>query len=180
MVRSPRNEKQTYQLISRHQLWPSGLTFAMTLTLNFEGQIWNLLCLCQKSSDCHETKSKHIDWTLGLKCDHQIWPWPWPWPWYFKVKYGISCISTKSGPIAMKQKATYPFNSKPRMWPMGLTLAVTLTYELSRSNVILTIWWPRSGVRIYQIVTGVTSGGRLNKKDGLTRYGDSHVKDKTS
>ena len=24
------------------------------------------------------------------------------------------------------------------------------------------------------------SGGRLNKKDGLTWYGDSHVKDKTS
>ena len=24
------------------------------------------------------------------------------------------------------------------------------------------------------------SGCRLNKKDGLTRYGDSHVKDKTS
>ena len=23
-------------------------------------------------------------------------------------------------------------------------------------------------------------GGRLNKKDGLTRYGDSYVKDKTS
>ena len=26
----------------------------------------------------------------------------------------------------------------------------------------------------------VPSGGRLNKKDGLTTYGDSHVKDKTS
>ena len=24
------------------------------------------------------------------------------------------------------------------------------------------------------------SGGRLDKKDGLSRYGDSHVKDKTS
>ena len=24
------------------------------------------------------------------------------------------------------------------------------------------------------------AGGRLNKKDGLTRYGDSHVKDKTT
>ena len=24
------------------------------------------------------------------------------------------------------------------------------------------------------------TGGRLNKKDGLTRYGNSHVKDKTS
>ena len=28
--------------------------------------------------------------------------------------------------------------------------------------------------------TYMTPGGRLNKKDGLTRYGDSHVKDKTS
>ena len=27
---------------------------------------------------------------------------------------------------------------------------------------------------------GSPTGGRLNKKDGLTRYGDSHVKDKTS
>ena len=25
-----------------------------------------------------------------------------------------------------------------------------------------------------------TAGGRLNKKDGFTRYGNSHVKDKTS
>ena len=32
-----------------------------------------------------------------------------------------------------------------------------------------------------KIKTGTTlTGGRLNKKDGLTRYGDSHVKDKTS
>ena len=31
-----------------------------------------------------------------------------------------------------------------------------------------------------QILQKKTSGGRLNKKDGLTRYGDSHVKDKTS
>ena len=31
------------------------------------------------------------------------------------------------------------------------------------------------------IVSGVgLPGGRLKKKDGLTRYGDSHVKDKTS
>ena len=26
----------------------------------------------------------------------------------------------------------------------------------------------------------IPPGGRLNKKDGLTRYGDFHVKDKTS
>ena len=30
------------------------------------------------------------------------------------------------------------------------------------------------------VVNLLAPGGRLNKKDGLTRYGDSHVKDKTS
>ena len=143
--------------------WPTdylirfGSILVVTLTLNFQSQIWNLLYLSKKGSDCHETKSKHIDWTLGLKCDHQIWPWPSPWPWIFKVKYGICYISTKSGPIATKRKAKYRLNSRPQMWPMGLTLTMTLTFEFSRSNVILTIWWPRSGVRIYQIGTGVTS-----------------------
>ena len=33
---------------------------------------------------------------------------------------------------------------------------------------------------VAEIVIQVKAGGRLNKKDGLTRYGDSHVKDKTS
>ena len=114
MVRLPQNEKQTYRFISRPQMWPSGLTLAMTLTLNFKGQIWNWLYLCQKWSDCHETKSEHIDWTLGLKCNHQIWPWPWPWPWIFKAKYEICYISTKSGPIAMRRKANIS------IWTLGL------------------------------------------------------------
>ena len=56
----------------------------MTLTLNFQGPIWNLLYLSQKWSDCHKTKSKHIDWTLGLKFDNWVWPWPWPWLWIFQ------------------------------------------------------------------------------------------------
>ena len=33
--------------------------------------------------------------------------------------------------------------------------------------------------RVY-ILNIIAPEGRLNKKDGLTRYGDSHVKDKTS
>ena len=70
MVRWPRNEKQTYRLISRPQLWPLGLTFAMTLTLNFQGQMQNWLYLCQKWSDCHETKTNIWIWTIGLKCDN--------------------------------------------------------------------------------------------------------------
>ena len=70
MVWLPRNEKQTHQLNSRRQMWPSDLTLAMTLTLNFQGQIWNLLYLNQKWSDCHETKSKHIDLNSRPQCDN--------------------------------------------------------------------------------------------------------------
>ena len=110
MVRLPRNNKQTYRLISRPQIWPLGLTLDMTLTLNFQSEIWIFIYLNQNWPDCHETKSKHID-----------------------------------------------LNSRPQIWPMGLTLAMTLIFEFWRSYVIFTIWWPRSGVRIYQIVTGVTS-----------------------
>ena len=36
-------------------------------------------------------------------------------------------------------------------------------------------WVPKGPINNKQ-----APGGRLNKKDGLTRYGDSHVKDKTS
>ena len=74
MVWLPRNKKQTNRLNARPQMRSSGLTLAMTLTLNFQGQILNLLYLSQKWFDCHETKSKHIDWTPGLKWDHRVWP----------------------------------------------------------------------------------------------------------
>ena len=78
MVRLPRNQKQTYWLNTMPQMWPSDLTLAMTLTMNFQGQIWNLLYLSQRWFDSHKMKSTHIEWTEGLH-DHQIWPWPWPW-----------------------------------------------------------------------------------------------------
>ena len=40
-------------------------------------------------------------------------------------------------------------------------------------------WWPLYlTLRVFGKIP--QPGGRLNKKDGLTRYGDSHVKDKTS
>ena len=43
--------------------------------------------------------------------------------------------------------------------------------NISRAHNLLREWF---------IYFRKTPGGRLNKKDGLTRYGDSHVKDKTS
>ena len=148
MVRLPRNEKQTYRLNSRAQMWLSGLTLAMTLTLNFQGQIQNLLYLSQKWSNCHETNSKHIDSTLGLKCDHRVWPWPWPWPWIVKVKYRICYISAKMVRLPWNEKQTYRLNSRAQMWPSGLNLTITLTFEFWRSDVTLTFEFWRSDVTL--------------------------------
>ena len=39
--------------------------------------------------------------------------------------------------------------------------------------------WPNM-ISLVPMKQSLDTGGRLNKKDGLTRYGDSHVKDKTS
>ena len=86
-----------------YDCWPWSIDYlnrfwlisVLTLTLNFQGKIWNLLYLSQNWSDCHQTKSKHIDSTLGLKCDHRDWPWPWPWPWIFKVICDLDHLVTK-------------------------------------------------------------------------------------
>ena len=153
MVRLPRNEKQTYRLNSRAQLWPSGLTLAMTLTLNFQGQIKNLLYLSQKWFDCHETKSKHIDWTLGLKCDHRVWPWPWPWPWIFKVKYRICYISAKNGQIASKRKANISIELQASNVTNGFELYHNLDLWILKVKYDLDLWphrwpWPWSNFEI--------------------------------
>ena len=41
---------------------------------------------------------------------------------------------------------------------------------------------PRVGINLSFYIRSLVpeAGGHLNKKDGLTRYGESHVKDKTS
>ena len=138
MVRLPRNETQTHRLNSRTQNVTIGFDFGHNLDLESLRSNMEFAISHQKWSDCHETKSKYIDWTLALKCDYQIWPGPWPWPWIFKGKYGISYFSTKSGPNSTKRKQTYRLTSMPQMWPKGLSLIMTLIFEFSRSNVTLT------------------------------------------
>ena len=48
---------------------------------------------------------------------------------------------------------------------------------LTRYRSLICCCW---SANFNSFVRGNHAGGRLNKKDGLTRYGDSHVKDKTS
>ena len=152
MVRLPRNEKQTYRLISRPQMWPSGLTLAMTSTLNFQGQMRNwlylpkIVWLPRNEKQTHQLNSKRQMWpsdltlamTLTLNFSRS------------NMKFAIS--QPKVVRLPRNKKQTYRFECDN-----GFDLAMTLIFEFSKSYVILTIWWPRSGVMIYQIVTGVTS-----------------------
>ena len=151
MVRLLQSEEQTYRLIARPQMWPSVSTLDMTLTLNFQGQNWNLLYLSQKWWNCHERKSKHIDWSPGLKCDHRVWPW------FFKVKYGIGYISAKNGLIAMKWKANILIDLKASNATIGLDFGHELDLEFLRSNMELAIslpkmvWLPRNEKQTYRL-----------------------------
>ena len=116
--------------------------FRREMTSNFQGQIWNLLYLNQKWSDCHGTKIKHIGWNLGLKCDHRLWPWLWSWPWIFNVKYGICYIAANIVRLPRNEKQ-YRLNSRPQTWPSGLTLSMTLTLNFQIYNLLyLSQKWP--------------------------------------
>ena len=74
-------------------------------------------------------------WIFKVKRDLDLWPHTWPWPWIFIVKLWNSCVSEWEGWLTLHKGGG-------SRWFMTMTM---------------TIWWPRSGVWIYQIVTGVTS-----------------------
>ena len=74
-------------------------------------------------------------WILKVKCDLDLWPHTWPWPWIFMDKFGNTCISEWEGRLTLHKG-------------VGSRSFMTMT---------MTIWWPRSGAWIYQVVTGVTS-----------------------
>ena len=165
MVWLPQNKKQTYRLNSRAQMWPLGLTLAMTLTLNFQGQIYNLLYLSQKWSDCHETKANISIELQGLKCHYRIWPWPWPWPWIFKVKYGISDISAKSGPIATKWKANILIELQASNVTNGFELDYNRDLWTLKVKRDLDLWphtWPWPWIFMVNFEIAVSQNGRVD------------------
>ena len=118
--------------VPRFSLWPWPWIFKVKYGICYY--------LSQKWSNCHETKSKHIDWTLGLKCDHWVWPRPWPWhdldlefSWS-NMEFAIS--QSKMVRLPWNEKQTYQLNWGPQMWPLGLTLAMTLTFQGQIGNLL--------------------------------------------
>ena len=153
-VRLPRSEKHTYWLNSRPQMWPPGLTLAMTLTSIFKVKYG--ICYISSQNGPIATKRKayisielyasdvtirfdldnDLDlWIFKVKCNLDLWPYAWCWPGIFIVKCWNSCVPEWEGRLTLNKGG-------------GSRSFMTLT---------VTIWWPRSGVRIYHIVTGMTS-----------------------
>ena len=105
MVRLPRNQKGTHQLNVWPQMWPMGLTLAMTLTFDFQAQIFKQLYLSDGRADWCETKrsksigcwANNLTLTLTFDLTHGR-------SWIFKVKFWNSCILGMGRPIDIEQK----------------------------------------------------------------------------
>ena len=91
----------------------------MTLTLDFEGQIFKKLYHRNKRVDWH--KKMWIHRMLDPSCDFKLLPHPWPWPWIFKVKFLIAIRNGKADWLGMKE-----------MWVrynVGCTMAFLLAHS---------------------------------------------------
>ena len=95
MVRLPRNEKQTHRLNSRPQMYPSDLTLALTLTLNFKVK-YEICYISTKSGPIATRRKANISiWTLGLKFDNGFDLGHDLDIWIFKVIHDLEHLVTK-------------------------------------------------------------------------------------
>ena len=102
VIRLPHNQKQTYRLYARPQIWPSGLTLAMALTLHFESQIWTqVVRLPRNKKQIYRLNSMPQMWpsdlTLAMILTFLM----------FKVKYGIHYILWQNDPITVTRKMNF-------------------------------------------------------------------------
>ena len=85
--------------------------------------------------------------------------------------------------ISLQYMSHYVCNRTVQVYVIERPYLYLIFIKSEVSNVLIGVVsgvvWLRWSCQLCQIHPG-KAGGRLNKKDGLTRYGDSHVKDKTS
>ena len=88
------------------------------------------------------------------------------------LRHDLSRDLTKSRWFSLVNTTWWPQMQIHLQAPIGHVTLVAITATTNLGPTHLVKWWLDKFERV--------PGGRLNKKDGLTRYGDSHVKDKTS
>ena len=92
--------------------------------------------------------------------DAELWCFLWSAPWI------NGWINNREAGELRRHRAHYDAIG------MNLILLIRTTHRFSVLIMLILIY--------VCLLTLRDPGGRLNKKDGLTRYGNSHVKDKTS
>ena len=142
-----------------------------------EFRVWSLLCLCPLGTLCVILLIWAIfiwdaAWFSGLKqqtlsCRNitGFWRHRTPLGWIIML-LAFQVIETFSSWCFMSKISFFitPANAKKIHWPKVM---------VNKTIFLGPITFP-----LFQYHK--KPGGRLNKKDGLTRYGNSHVKDKTS
>ena len=129
-----KKENQSYRLKFRSQTWPWGLTLAITLTLDFQGQFPN--CFSHEWLGRLMWNEKVVNRLLTEPTDMWVISHAWPKPWILKVKFWNSPVQGMEGLIDIEQKGC-----ESVIHDHDLDLLVTR----GRS-----VW-------IYRIVIGVTS-----------------------
>ena len=152
MVRLPRNQSKTYWLNSKASNVTIGFDLGHDLDLEFSRSNMEfpisqpkVVRLPRNEKQTYRLHSRPQMWAMGLNLTitvtFEFWrsnftfDLTWPWPWIFMVKFWNSCISEWEGRLTLHKGGG----------------------SRSFMTMIMTIWWPSSGVWIYQIVTGVTS-----------------------
>ena len=87
------NERDLSRQNVRPMLWLSIFTSSMTLTLDFQGQIFTKSYLRNGMADWHETKGMWFDRMLNS-----------PWPWIFNVKFWNCCNLGMGGSTHLEWK----------------------------------------------------------------------------
>ena len=115
--------------------WPWPWIFKVQYRIGYISAKNGPIAVKRKANISIELQASNV--TNGFDLDHDLdlWPHTWPWPWIFMVKFWYSCILEWEGRLTLHKGG-------------GSRSFMTMT---------MTFWWPRSGVWIYQIVTGVTS-----------------------
>ena len=106
----------------------------LTLTLDFQGQILQMLYLRNGRADWHGTKRMWIDRMLHPHYDFELWPHPWPWPLIFKVKFWKSRNSGMGCLIDMERKGCESIGCQTHIVTLNCDLTHDLDSWFSRSN----------------------------------------------
>ena len=106
----------------------------LTLTLDLQGQILNILYLRNGRADWHGTKGMWVDRMLHPLSDFQCSPHPWPWPWIFKVQFWKSHILGMGWQIDMELQGCESMECGTHVVTLNFHITHDLDLGFSRSN----------------------------------------------